>query len=83
MKNVRIYTTPHCGYCSMAKELLEAKGIGYEEIAIRDRETRNRVREESGWPTVPVIYIGDELVGGYQELSALSKAGQLERMLAD
>ena len=77
MKEVRIYTTRLCGYCLMAKRLLDSRGIAYREISASDPDTRERIVRESGWRTVPVIYIGDELVGGYNELADLDRAGRL------
>ncbi len=80
MKDVRIYTTRVCPYCLMAKRLLDSRGIAYQEINVSDSDTRERIARESGWRTVPVIYIGDELVGGYNELADLDRAGRLLAM---
>jgi glutaredoxin 3 len=83
MKTVKIYTTNMCPFCVMAKKLLSSKGVEYVEINIEnDIETRQRLMEETGLRTVPQIWIGDEHVGGYQELAKLESQRVLDGMLA-
>ena len=80
---VLMYTTRWCGYCHRAKRLLQARNIPYQEIDVtRDRTTRRRVIEETGHPTVPVILIDGQLIGGSDELVELDHDGELETMLA-
>lgn len=73
---VRLYTTPWCGFCRAAKRLLDERGIPYEDIDV-DGAERARVQAEYSWPTVPVVLIDGELVGGYTELEARDRAGGL------
>ena len=83
MIKVEIYTSPFCGYCWAAKRLLDAKGVPYTEISATDPEVRAAMtRRANGKRTVPQIFIGDEHVGGCDELHALDRAGGLDRMLA-
>jgi glutaredoxin 3 len=80
---VVLYTTRICPYCHAAKRLLEKKGSSYEEIRVDDRaDLRNWLVEVSGQRTVPQIFINGQSVGGYSDLSALDRAGQLDAMLA-
>lgn len=80
---VRIYTTGYCGFCRMAKSLLDRKGVVYQEIDVtEDMETRSWLVRETGRRTVPQIFIGDRAIGGYDELSALEARGDLEGMLS-
>jgi len=83
MKPVRIYTTDYCGYCVRAKQLLERKGVPFEEIDVTgDDEMRRKLVEMSGGQrTVPQIFIGDAHVGGYTDLAKLDREGELDRML--
>ncbi|MEW6775856.1 MAG: glutaredoxin domain-containing protein [Bdellovibrionota bacterium] len=81
MKPIRIYTTKICPYCISAKRLLEARKLSYEEVSVSDPKARVELSEKSGMRTVPVIYIGEELVGGFTELDALDKAGRLMEMV--
>ena len=70
---VRIYTTPWCGFCQAAKRLLDSREIPYEEIDVDAPDKRAEVRSKYSWPTVPVVLIDDEVVGGYSELEALDR----------
>lgn len=85
MSRITIYTTSICPYCHRAKELLRAKGVGYDEIDVSgDPALRRRMSELSGGrTTVPQIWIGDTHVGGCDDLHALDRAGQLDPMLAE
>lgn len=83
MKNVTIYTTAICPYCHAAKRLLAGLGVEFEEQRLDGRpEERMRLsRENGGWRTVPMIFIGDRFVGGYAELRALHRSGELADLL--
>jgi glutaredoxin 3 len=84
MKPVEIYTSPLCGYCHAAKRLLSQKGVSFSEIDI-SREPGKRAEMMSranGRHTVPQIFIGETHVGGYDDLSALDRAGKLDPLLA-
>ena len=62
-----IYTQKTCGFCVMAKELLEEHSHKYTEIAIdEDSKAKNFVKSFA--KTVPQIFHGEQLIGGYQEL---------------
>ena len=67
-----------------AERLLKSKGVTeIEKIMIdRDPVKRTEMMEKTGRRTVPQIYIGDTHVGGYDELSALDRAGGLDPLLA-
>lgn len=84
MKPVRIYTTPICPYCVRAKTLLKKKGADVEEVDVfMDEVARTEMEAKSGGArSVPQIFIGDTYVGGCDELYALEKDGQLDRLLA-
>jgi len=84
MRPVEIYTTPYCGYCAMAKRLLDRKGVAYNEIDVSaDPELRAAmVQRANGRRTVPQIFIGTMHVGGSDDLHALDHAGKLDPLLA-
>ncbi|MBO0661963.1 glutaredoxin 3 [Jiella sp. MQZ9-1] len=84
MTEVTIYTRQFCGFCSRAKQLLEAKGVTYhEKDATSSPELREEMRDRSkGGATFPQIFIGDVHVGGCDDLYALDRAGKLDSMLA-
>ncbi len=80
--NVRIYTTPWCGYCSAARALLKEKGVQYEEIDVSsDPALRQQMVELSGRNTVPQVFIDERPVGGYDDIYALDVAGKLDPLL--
>ena len=83
VNKVQIYGTDWCPYCSAAKELLESKGISYDEIDVSDPGARQSMIERAnGRRTVPQIFIGDEHIGGYNELAQLDRRGQLDPLKA-
>jgi glutaredoxin 3 len=82
MVDVRIYTTPLCGYCTRAKQLLASKGVRYTEIDVsNDHAMRRTLVETTGQRTVPQIFIAGRPCGGYTEIAALDRAGRLDGLL--
>jgi glutaredoxin 3 len=79
---ITLYVTDWCPYCSRARRLLESKGVPFDEI---DVESVSGAREEmlarSGRNSVPQIFIGENHVGGCDDLHALDAAGGLDPML--
>ena len=81
MTTVTIYTTRICGYCVMAKRLMDSKGITYSEVDVSmDHEKRAWLLAETGRRTVPQIFFGEQPIGGYTELAALNRDGALENL---
>lgn len=77
-----MYSSPFCGYCSAAKRLLDGKNVEYTEIDVLfDAGKREEMRARSGRNTVPQIFIGETHVGGYDDLSALDRTGELDPLL--
>ena len=74
-----MYTTGWCPFCERAKALLQRKGLAYREIDVEDDpKFREEMVKRSGRRTVPQIFIGERHVGGWDELSALDRAGGLD-----
>lgn len=68
MKKVVIYSTPTCHYCHMAKEYFDRHGVKYTEHNVSsDLEKREEMLERSGQMGVPVIFVGDDMVIGFDE----------------
>ena len=80
---ILVYSTPFCGYCAAAKRLLIAKGAVYTEIDVMlNSERRQEMLAKSGGQrTVPQIFIDGRHIGGFDELNALDKAGELNALL--
>ena len=78
---VVIYSTGWCPYCSRAKELLESKGVAFEEIDVDARpEARAEMMTRSGRRSVPQIFIGATHVGGCDDLHELEASGRLDTL---
>jgi len=78
-----MYSTGWCPYCDRARGLLERKGLPFSEVKV-DEDPAERdimLRRSGGRRTVPQIFIGDRHVGGYDDLYALDKAGELDKLL--
>ena len=82
MPDVTIYTRPGCPYCASAKELLESKGVTYEEIDASGDRRPEMVERAHGRNTFPQIFIGDVHVGGCDDIHALDEKGELDSLLA-
>ncbi len=79
---ILMYTTAICPYCVNAKKLFAQKGMVVEEIRVdQNPELRHQMMEKSGQRTVPQIWIDDYHVGGFTDLLALEKKGQLDSLL--
>ncbi|HQT52053.1 MAG: glutaredoxin 3 [Phenylobacterium sp.] len=84
MTQVTIYTKPFCPYCVRAVSLLEKKGVEFTEIeAAFDPEKRKEMMQRSnGRATFPQIFIGEEHIGGCDDMMALERDGKLDPLLA-
>lgn len=82
MTKVIVYTTDHCPYCRLAKDLLKNRNIAFEEVRIDlDESKREEMMRLSNRRTVPQIFINDQPIGGYDDLAALAKSGKLDGLL--
>ena len=83
MAKVDVYSTAQCPYCVMAKQLLERKGVSYNEIRVdKNPEKRQEMMTKSRKRTVPQIFINDESVCCYTDLLGLDRAKKLDGLLA-
>ncbi len=68
MVKVKMYSTPTCGYCNIAKDFLEEKGVKVEVFDVSvDEKKRQDLIEKSGQMGVPVLEIGDEIIIGFDQ----------------
>ena len=82
--SVTIYSSSLCGFCFRAKMLLDQKGVDYQEFSVDNNwELRQEMMEKSGRRTVPQIWIGDQHIGGCDELYALDRSGELDSLLTN
>ena len=82
MKQVIVYTTTYCLYCVRAKQLLGERGIAFKEVQLSedDDASWDALYEKSKMKTVPQIFAGERLIGGYTELAALDKQDRLSSL---
>ena len=80
---IEIYTKAFCPYCWRAKQLLEAKGVEYREIAVDyGGEIRTQmIARAKGRTTVPQILISEHHEGGCDDLMALERDGRLDELI--
>jgi glutaredoxin 3 len=78
-----MYSTAWCGYCQRARGLLERKGVPVREIKVDEdpKQRETMLHKSGGRRTVPQIFIGERHVGGYDDLAALERAGELDKLL--
>lgn len=79
---ITVYSALWCPYCQRAKALLTEKRLAFTEIDVEaDLKFREEMVQRSSRRTVPQIFIGDSHIGGYDELVAIDRSGELDRLL--
>jgi glutaredoxin 3 len=79
---IKVITKIPCPYCDRAINFLQAKGLVFEKVDLTNNpEEIMRLKNETGWKTVPMIFINNELIGGYNDLKELDEAGKLMEMV--
>lgn len=82
MAKVLMYKKNPCPYCDRTVNFLEGRGIEYDVVDLTGKQDElEKIKNETGWRTVPIIMINGKLIGGYTDLKALDEAGQLMPML--
>jgi glutaredoxin 3 len=83
--SVEIYTKTFCGYCWRARELLETKGIEFEEHVIDGGGPKREemIQRAGGRTTVPQIFIDGRHIGGCTDLLVLERDGKLSELISD
>ena len=77
-----MYSTGWCPYCDRARALLARKGLTFREIKVDENplEREAMLARSGGRRTVPQIFIGERHVGGFDDLYAIDKSGELDRL---
>lgn len=79
---VVIYTKDPCPFCVRAINFLNARDIPFQEIDLTGNQSEmDRMKQETGWATMPIILINNELIGGYTDLVALENDNKLQSLL--
>ncbi|MDH8677459.1 glutaredoxin 3 [Fusibacter bizertensis] len=81
-KKIVLYTTAYCPYCHRALKRLDDKKVTYQNIDVsNNREAFKKIMDQTGWDTVPQIFIDGEFIGGCDDLLALDAQGKLDEKL--
>lgn len=65
---IKIYSTPSCIYCKLAKEFFDKHNIKYEDINVaEDKKAREEIVKKTQQMGVPVIEIGDQYIVGFDQ----------------
>ena len=79
---VTLYTTRYCPYCIWVRQLLDEKNVTYKDIAVdHDPRLRQEMMTRSGRGTVPQIWIGEQHIGGCDDMQLLERQGRLDELL--
>ena len=78
-----MYSGPMCAFCDAAKRLLARNNLEFKEIDISSKDglRDEMIAKANGKRTIPQIFFNSEHIGGYQELRALEKNGELKNSL--
>jgi glutaredoxin len=78
---ITIYTVPPSTVCSKIANYLDARGFDYELITIGTDEEREALSEKSGRMSCPIVYVGEELIGGAQDVIDAHRSGRLSELV--
>lgn len=79
---VKVYRTRSCPYCVKAVDLLEDKGVVFEEIDVsRNPYLRMEMEGKANRRTVPQIFVGEIHLGGCEDIYRMERAGELDDLL--
>ena len=82
MAHVLLVKKDPCPFCDRAVHFLNARGIQFETLDLTNKPDEiQKWKDQTGWKTVPIILINDQLIGGYTDLKALDEEGRLEELL--
>jgi glutaredoxin 3 len=84
MRSVTVYSTDVCTLCNSVENLLNARAIPYEKVLLDEGSTDyDELVERTGLQTMPQVFIGSMLLGGFQETMAADQSGMLDDLLVD
>lgn len=82
MPEVIIYSSKYCPFCSRAKSIFQQKSVAFKEIDVDvNSKFKKEMIEKSGRRTVPQIWIGENHIGGCDDLMDIQSSGVLDKLL--
>jgi glutaredoxin 3 len=84
MRQVTIYDTELCATCWSVQSILDQRDIPYEHVVVpEDSDAHRELAERTGVQTLPQVFVGNILLGGYEEVAVAADAGMLADLLVD
>lgn len=75
---------PQCGFSSRVVQILDFLKVRYSSFdVLSDESIRQEIKEYSNWPTIPQLYVKEQLVGGCDIVQEQFQSGELEKVLSD
>ncbi len=75
---------PRCGFSDRAAKILKLCGVEFVDVnVLADEETVPALRDYANWPTIPVLYVRGEFIGGCDIMTEMYQAGELQQKLGD
>lgn len=79
MREITVYTTEPCSFCTRVKGILKARGLDFSEVNLsKDPEGRMELARRTGMMSFPQVLVDGELLGGYAEMLTAAESGQLD-----
>ena len=82
MSEITVYTAEPLEICGRVKRLLDARGLSYTEVDVQSDADRAALLEATGRMSCPVVVVGDEVIGGYQDTVQADRSGRLAKLAA-
>jgi glutaredoxin 3 len=83
MREVIVYTTEPCSFCTRVKGILQARGVQFSEVNLaKDPVGRAELARNTGMLSFPQVLVNGHLVGGFREVSEAAESGHLDELLA-
>lgn len=84
MRKVTVYDTELCLDCWSVQKILEKREIPYEHVVVPEgSEAHEQLARRTGMQTLPQVFVGNVLIGGYEEIAVAAEAGMLADLLVD
>jgi glutaredoxin 3 len=84
MRKVTVYDTELCLDCWSVQKIFEKREIPYEHVVVPEgSEAHEQLTQRTGMQTLPQVFIGSLLIGGYEEIAVAVEAGMLADLLVD
>ncbi len=71
-----------CPYCERALSFFTEKGLDVEIVDLSNNLSEmQKIKQETGWSTVPMIFINEKLIGGYSDMKQLEESGEFDKLV--